>query len=233
MRVRTGSFTMSSMSTNNQGGYVSTTLVSLIVVSVLLAGSLGFGTWAFLSRQDYKNNSDQKSEKAADDRQKATEESDAVKYAEAAKNPLTSHKAPDQYGGVTVQYPKTWSGYVVEGGAGSVPVDDYFHPAVVPDATERDNAYALRVQIEDKKYDAVLKTYQSDVEQKRLVATPYALPKVPNTIGTRLNGEVSQGKQGSLIILPVRNMTLKIWVEAPTYLADFNNIILPNLVFSP
>lgn len=224
---------MSSMRTNNQGGYVNATVISLIAVSVLLAGSLGFGTWAFLSRQDYKNNSDQKAEKAADERQKATEDADAIKYAEAAKNPLTTHKGSDQYGGVTVQYPKTWSGYVNESGTGSFPVDDYFHPAVVPDISNRDNSYALRIQVEDKKYDAVVKGYLNDVEQKRLTAAPYALPKVPNTVGTRLDGEIAQNKQGSLIILPVRNMTLKIWVESPSYAADFNNIILPNITFSP
>lgn len=221
------------MSLEKQGGYVSGTLVALIVVSVVLAGALGFGGWAFLSRQDYKDHSDQKAAKAADERQKATEEADAVKYAEAAKNPLTTHKAPDQYGGVTIQYPKTWSGYVIEGGKGGTPVDDYFHPAVVPDAGERDNAFALRVQVEDKSYDAVLKSYEGSIGSGKLTAAPYALPKIPNTIGTRLDGQVEQNKQGSLVILPMRNMTLKVWVESPSYMADFNNIILANLSFSP
>lgn len=218
---------------NQEGGYVSGTLVALIVVSVTLAGALGFGGWAFLSRQDYKNHSDKKAEAAADERQKATEEADAVKYAEAAKSPLTTHKAPDQFGGVTVQYPKTWSGYVVEDGKGGTPVDDFFHPAVVPDVGERDNAFALRVQVEDKSYDAVLKSYEGSISSKKLTAAPYTLPKVPNTIGTRLDGLVEQNKQGSLVILPMRNMTLKVWVESPNFMADFNNIILPNLTFVP
>lgn len=218
---------------HQEGGFVSGTLVFLIVVSVLLVGSLVFGGWAYMSRQDYKNNSDKKAEKAADERQKATEDADAIKYAEAAKSPLTTHKGPEQYGGITIQYPKTWSGYVVEASQGTTPVDDYFHPAVVPDVTERGNSYALRVQVEDKDYDAVLKSYQNDVESRKLTAAPYALPKVPNAVGTRLDGQVEQDKQGSLIIVPVRNMTLKIWVESPNYLADFNNIILPNLTFSP
>jgi hypothetical protein len=112
-------------------------------------------------------------------------------------------------------------------------VDDYFHPGVVPDVTQRENAYALRVRVEDKKYDSVLKSYQNDVEAKKLTATAYALPNVQNTVGTRLDGQVEQNKQGSLIILPVRNMTIEIWVESPSYIADFNNIILPNLTFSP
>ena len=225
---------MSSMKTNNpEGGYVSGTLVALIVVSVVLAGMIGFGTWAFMSRQDYKNNSDKKAEAAADVRQKETENADAKLYAEQAKNPLTTHKAPDQFGGVTIQYPKTWSGYVVEGKSSGKPVNDYFHPAVVPDVSDKKNSYALRIQVEDKAYDAVLKTYQNDVESKKLTATPYALPKVPETVGTRFDGEIGQEKQGSVVVLPMRNMTLKIWTEAPGYLADFNGIILANLTFSP
>ena len=218
---------------NPEGGYVSGTFVSLIIVIVLLVGSLAFGGWAFASRQDYKNNSDKKAEKAADERQKTTEQVDAAKYAQEAKSPLVTHKAPDQYGGITIQYPKTWSGYTSEAGSGTYPVDDYFHPGVVPDITQRENAYALRVRVEDKKYDSVLKSYQNDVEAKKLTATAYALPNVQNTVGTRLDGQVEQNKQGSLIILPVRNMTIEIWVESPSYIADFNNIILPNLTFSP
>lgn len=234
LRKLPSSFTMSSMKINNpEAGFVSGTVLALIVVSVVLAGALGFGGWAFMSRQDYKNNSDQKAEAAADVRQQETEDADALRYAEEAKNPLTTHKAPDQYGGVTIQYPKTWSGYVVEGQSSGMPVNNFFHPAVVPDVTERKNAYALRVQVEDKTYDAVIKTFKNDIETNKLKATPYALPKVPDTVGTRFDGEVEKDKQGSLIVLPMRNMTLKVWTEAPGFLADFNNIILANLTFSP
>ncbi len=186
-----------------------------------------------MSRQDYKYNSDQKAEAAADKRQTETEAADAIKYAEEAKNPLTTHKGPDQFGGVIVHYPKTWSGYVVEGGTGGTPVDQYFHPKVVPNASDKDNAFALRIQVLDKAYDATLKSYQGSVENKRLKASPFALPKVQNVVGTRLNGEVERKKQGSIILLPMRNMTLKIWTESPSFLADFNKIILPNLTFSP
>lgn len=221
------------MSLNRQGGFVSGTLIGLIVTSVLLVGSLGFGVWAFMSRQDYKNNSDQKAEAAADQRQAETEEADGEKYAEEAKKPLTTHKAPDQFGGVTVQYPKTWSVYAVEGVAGSTPVDDYFHPHAVPDATNKDNAYALRIQVVEQSYDKVIKTYDNEVSTKKLTATPYALPKLAGTVGTRFDGLIALNKQGSLIVLPLRNMTIKIWTESPSFLNDFNALILPNLTFSP
>lgn len=221
------------MSSMKLAGFISGTLIALIAVSVLLAGALGFGGWAFMSRQDYKNNSDQKAAAAADERQMATEAADAIKYAEEAKNPLTIHKGLDEFGGVDVKYPKTWSGYVIEGAKGATPVDNYFHPKVVPNVSNRESSYALRIQVVDKEYDLVLREYKNDTEAGRLSAGPYKLPQVKGAVGTRFSGEVEDGKQGSLVVLPVRNMTLKVWTESPNYLADFNNIILPNLVFSP
>lgn len=217
----------------SQAGYVSGTLIALIVVSVLLVGSLTFGTWAFMSRQDYKNNSDKKAEAAADQRQAEVEKAAAEKFAEEEKKPFTSHKAPDQYGSIEVQYPKTWSAYVRENNSGSTPIDDYFHPHAVPAVDRDDNNIALRVQVVEEVYDRVVRSYESDIRNGKLAASPYSLPKVPNVVGLRLDGQISRNKQGSLVVLPLRNVTIKIWTESSNYLADFNNIILPNLTFAP
>ena len=225
---------MSNMKTGRQAGFASVVMISLIASTVLLVGSIGFGVWAYMSRQDYKYNSDQKAAKAAADSKKKTQVEDAANYAEEAKNPLTTHKAPEAFGAVTVKYPKTWSGYTVEG-KGNTPVDDYFHPKVVPDTSNHDNAYALRIQVVDRPYDTVLKTYDSAVTAGRLKAKPFSLPQqaVDDVVGTMLDGQVDQKKQGRLVILPMRNMTLKIWTESSKYLSDFNKIVLPNITFAP
>jgi hypothetical protein len=233
LRKRAVYFTMSSMSLDKQGGYVSATLLSLIIAIVFLVGSLGFGAWAFTSRQDYKYNSDQKASAAAEAAKKATQEADAAKFAEEAKNPLKTYKGPDQFGGVTVAYPKTWSGYVIIENSGGTPVDNYYHPDVVPDTNEQANAFGLRVQVVEESYDKVLSSYGSDVKAGRLAASQFVFPQVASIVGTRFDGEVETDKQGSLVVVPMRNLTLKVWTESPVYLADFNNIILPNLVFSP
>jgi len=40
--------------------------------------------------------------------------------------------------------------------------------------------------------------------------------------------------QGSMVLVPLRDKTLKIWTEADeTYLKDFNENILPNYTFEP
>jgi hypothetical protein len=84
---------MSNMKISPQAGFASVVMISLVACVVLLLGSLGFGVWAFMSRQDYKNNSDQKAEKAAAEERKRTQAEDAANYAQEAKNPLATHPA--------------------------------------------------------------------------------------------------------------------------------------------
>lgn len=227
---------MSDMSTRQrEAGYVSGTLISLILVSVFLLAALIFGVWAFMSRQDYKDNSDAKAQAAVTVAVEDTKTKDALAFAEEAKNPLKAYAGPSAYGSVTVLYPKTWSGYVIErnASAGGVLADYFFHPNVVPDATNAENAFALRVQVTSQSYDSVVKLHQTAVENKKATATPYALPKVQNVVGTRVEGQLNERKQGSMIILPVRNLTLIVWTEAEQFKPDFNNIVLPYLTFSP
>src|SRR5688572_28487850 len=125
---------MSSMKARNpQSGFISGVMTGLILVSLFLVGAIGFGVWAFMGRQDYKNNVDQKIEVAQAQTKQETEEAEALKYAEEAKNPLKAHVGPSAFGSVTVAYPKTWSGYIIEDTTQgkATPVDDYFHPDVV------------------------------------------------------------------------------------------------------
>lgn len=222
------------MSDRTQGGYVSTTVLSLIVVTVLLITALGFGIWAFAERQDYKNNSDEKAAAAAEEAKAATQAEDAAKYAEEAKNPLKSFVGPADFGSVTFEYPKTWSGYVVQATSSSgEPLDSYFHPNVVPDVDVQTNVFALRVSIINEPYSEVLDTYANLVDDGTVTVSPYKLAKVPSVVGSRVEGEIEPEKRGSLVLFPLRNVTLKVWTETDQYLGDFNTIILPSLSFSP
>lgn len=223
--------TMSSMSHTSQGGYIDKLLLPLIVVVLLFFGAVGFGVWAFMGRQDYKNNSDQKAAAAAAAQKKATQTEEAAKYAEEAKNPLKNFVGPADFGSVTFQYPKTWSGYVIK--SDSSPLNAYFYPDVVPNVDNATNAYALRVAIIEKPYSEVLQGYQGDVEEGAVTVTPYASPKVEGVVGSRVDGQITKEERGSVVLFPIRNITLQVWTEADQYINDFNNIILPNLSFAP
>lgn len=222
--------TMSSMSLNyRQGGYLNSLIVPLIAVAVLFLGAAGFGLWAFMERQDYKNNSDQKSAAAAAAQKQTTQAEDAAKYAEESKNPLKTFVGPATFGAVTIQYPKTWSGYIIQDEANNTPLNAFFHPDVVPSFGN----YALRVAIVDQSYDKVLASYKDAISKGTVAVSAYALPKVPTITGSRVDGEIAKEKQGSLVLFPIRNVTLQVWTEASQYMNDFNTHILPNLSFAP
>ena len=218
------------MNKHNQDGAVNALLLPLILASLFLIGALVFGVWAFGERQDYKNNVDQKIAAAVTVAKKQEAATKDSQYAEAAKRPLKTYNGPEQFGSIVLQYPKTWSGYVADGSSGSTALDGYFHPNVVPDVGVETNAFALRLQVVDTSYSEVLQDYN---DAEGLTITPFSLAKLPKVIGVRISGQIEDQKKGSMIVLPVRDKTLKVYTESDAYLNDFNTNILPNLTFSP
>lgn len=222
------------MKSLNERGAINVLMVPLILVIVFFLAAAGFGYWAFASREDYKNNSDAKVAVAVTAAEKRTQAADAKAFAEEAKNPLKSYVGPSAFGAISVQYPKTWSSYVIEGDDNSsTPVDAYFHPDFVPNVSDQDQSFSLRIQLVSQSYDQVLNSFNSSAKSGRVTVAPYKLPKVPTVVGSIVQGQISPNKQGTVVILPLRNMTLKMWVDASQFTPDYNNIILPNISFTP
>lgn len=214
-------------------GSMDVLLLPVIILAVLFIGAASFGVWAFLSRQDYKNNSDAKSATAVEANKKVVQATDAANYAEASKSPVRTYIGPDAYGGVHVSYPKTWSAYVDTNSG--IPLNAYFHSDYVPSAQAK-QTYNLRVEVAAQSYTSVLAQYNSYVARGGLTAAAYSLPKVPKVVGTKLTGQLTplgQTVTGVLILLPLRDKTLEIWTESNDYLPDFNTYVIPNLSFSP
>lgn len=220
--------TIMHMINHNQDGSVNPLLIPLILAVLFLLGTLGFGFWAFGERQDYKNNSDQKVAVAVADARADEAASKDKQYAEAAKLPNKKYTSPDQYGSVVVTYPKTWSLY--NNTTNGEDLDLYFNPDVVASVSGEGNTFALRVQVIDQPYDEVVGDYE---DAEGITIEPYALPKVPEVVGIKVSGQIEEEKQGVMIVIPVRDKTLKIFTEADTFRGDFDNTILPNLTFSP
>ncbi len=232
MKIVTNYRTISTMNRSAERGSYTIMLISLILLTVFLISSLTFGFWAFASRQDYKNNVDQKitaAVKVAVD--KNSTEKDNL-FAEQEKQPLKVYAGPDTYGSVTIKYPKTWGAYVVEGGSGSRVLDGYFQPNFVPSA-QLTTAFALRLQVIDGAYDRQLAQFDSLVKTGKVKVTAYRAPLVPSILGSRIDGAIASNKQGSIVLFPLRDKTLLVSTEASQFEPDFNNNILPNLRFSP
>jgi len=219
------------------GGSSSTKwIITVLLLSLLLVGALGFGFWAFSERQSYKNDVDAKIAEAVKVAERETTEANNKKFAEELKNPFKTYIGPESYGSVKVTYPKTWSGYINNNNDSQAAVDMYFHPDVVPAtgrSSEDQTAVALRVRVVNQSYDKVVSERKGLVESGTIAATPYALPKLPNEPGIKFTGKLSDRLNGTEIVLPLRDKAIILTTQTDSYLNDFNNIILPNLTFVP
>jgi hypothetical protein len=221
---------MSGMKANSQSGAINALLLPLLVALLLLVGVAVFGVWAFGSRQDYKDNVDAKIATAVTAAKADEDKVKDAQFAEEQKNPLKTYTGPAAYGSVTINYPKIWSGYVSDTDGNDPFVDGYFSPGVVPDTQDQKSSFAFRVQVSSQSYSESLQSFQN---QEGVTIQPYSLPKVPNVVGVIVRGAIEQDRQGIMVILPLRNTTLKFWTESDAFTGDFNNIILPNASFSP
>lgn len=222
------------MEYTGERGSINVWLIAFIFTLLLFFGAAGFGFWAFSEKQDYKENSDQKAAAAVKIAKEETSTAKDKEFFEKEKNPLQTYQGPPAYGSLDIQYPKTWGAYVVEQNvnASSIPVDGYLHPNFVPGLQSGTN-FALRVQVISTAYDQLLKQFENATKLGKVKVSPYSAPNVKTVVGSRIDGEFATGKQGSVVLLPLRDKTLKIWTEANQFTGDFNNIILPNLKFVP
>lgn len=221
---------------DNEQGAVNGVLISLILSVLLLLGAIGFAGWAFTSRQDYKNNTDEKIAAAVTVAKQQEGTAKDTQFAQDEKKPLRTYNGPEAEGSLAISYPKTWSGYVDDSAQGESALDGYFYPGIVPSLTAQDSIFALRVQVLSQTYDQVAKNVLSQNSSENTappVISPYSLPKLPKVVGIKIKGTLPNQKQGEMIILPLRSQTLQVWAETSQFTPDFEANILPNFNFSP
>jgi hypothetical protein len=219
----------------NQAGEINILAVPLVLMTVLFIAAAAFGYWAFNGRQDYKNNSDKKVAVAVEEAKRTEGILKDQAFAEEAKKPLEPYDGPAAYGSIHVEFPKTWSVYVHSTSSVNQPLNAYFNFKSVPSVQDQTSVFALRIQVAQQAYTQLVNNYASAVKSGAVTVTPYSLPKVPQAVGVRVDGLITPGKKntGSMIIMPLRDKSIQIWTENAQQMADFNNIILPNLTFLP
>jgi len=217
----------------NKAGFISGMAISTIGLSIVAIIALAFAAWAYNGKEKYENHADALVASAvqAERAKEAAIKDQQFKVEE--QYPYQTYVGPEQYGSVSVSYPKTWSGYVDTTGADGNPVDGYFGPGVLPALTGANSIFALRLQINPQSYSSNLASYTSQQQSTNLTITPYSLKRVPSVVGVMIQGAIAQGLQGILIILPIRTVTLEIWTDSMQYANQFTNQILPSVTFNP
>lgn len=204
----------------------------IIFLVILLLSSIGFGIWAYAERNDYKENADVKIEEAVTVANEELTKQLEADFLEREKSPYKTYNGPAAFGSVKIVYPKTWAASIDEGGSSSVPLYGEFHPNFVP-GEKSETALALKVEVLDDTYEDILDDYQSEAKKGEVRISPYTAPKVPDVLGSRVDGEVERDFQGSVVVFPLRDKTLRITTLSEQFVGDFNDPILANLEFTP
>jgi len=207
--------------------------IGLVVTSVLLVVFVILTVIYYGQMQDYKNNSDKKASVAVEQAKKDQEKQLNEQFAEKEKEPLKSYTGPVNAAAVKIIYPKTWSLYTVEGPSGNT-LSSYFNPNFVPNVSNKDNLFALRLNVLEQPYANILKTFESKVTKGDVKVTPFIASNVKDSeTGVRIDGYITENTKGSMVLIPVRDKTIQLWTESGNYTADFDNFVLKNLTFNP
>lgn len=205
----------------NQAGAINASTVIVIVLTSLLAIVGSLAIWAFFEYNTQKTDVDGKVALAVSEAKKTQAEDDERKFAEREKEPNRQFVGPDDYGRVTFDYAKTWSVYVDKDGSSGSSYEAYLNPIVVPPVKSGER-FALRVLIEEKNTDEVLRQYESRIKKGDLSSTAFSSNGLE---GTRLDGNFSKDIRGSMVIFKVRDKALTVQTDAETFKPDFEKLI--------
>ncbi len=209
-------------------GSTASVVAGFIMLGLLCVGLAALSAWALGERATYKNNSDQivadvikqNSQKIKTELQKDFDEKE--------KSPYRLYSGPEEYGSLKIVYPKTWSVYVQQDGG--QPLDVYMNPGFVESTQQQSSTYALRVQVVTNSYSETLNSFSG---ADGLKVAPYKLPQNQKIIGSKVSGKIDGQKQVTMVVVPLRDKTLKVWTENSQGATDFESIILKNFNFAP
>ncbi len=212
---------MNTFGHKHEQGAISGSLIAIIGLSVLGLAAGSAAIWAYLSYNEQKTNVDGKVSLAVAEAKKEQSDSDEAKFAEREKEPLRQFVGPDDYGRLVFNYPKTWSAFVAADTSKGGTFSAYLNPIVVPPVSLTQQ-YALRVTIEEKDYDQVVKSYETLVKKGDLRSSPTS---ANGNNGTRLDGSFSKDIRGAAVIYKIRDKTVTLRTDADTFKPDFENLI--------
>lgn len=196
-------------------------VILTFVFLLLTIAAAGVGVWAYMNYLDQRDNVDSKVTAAVATAVKEEQDKAAAHLLEVENEPNRLFVGPEDYGRLTFQHSKLWSVYVDKDALQGGSFEAYLNPATVPPVTSKQQ-FALRVLIEQKDYDAVIKSYERLVKSGELKSSAV---DADGQSGTRLDGNFSDDIKGSAVIFKIRDKTVTIRTDAPTFEEQFNALI--------
>mgnify|MGYP000888180471 FL=1 len=190
------------------------------LILFLIAGSLAI--WAYMQYSREKSSVDSKVAIKVAEGKREQAEYDWRKCSDDAKNLRVEFVGPAEYGRVSFMYTKTWSVYIANDGSDRGDYKAYFHPISVPPITNKNSRFALRLEIINKNMDTVLNDYQSRLKKGELTSSSTEFNGIS---ATRIDGTFEKELRGSVVLMKVRDKTIRFSTDADTFKPDFQTIL--------
>jgi hypothetical protein len=207
---------------NKQYGGISLSIVTIVVLGLLLAGTGALTIWLYGQYNEQRQTIDEKIANATNSAVNEQAKKDEAKYLELSKQPLLKFTGPDEFGRVTFDYPRNWNLYVEGDGLDHEPMVAYLNPGFVLPTSDAKNRFALRVRIEQGDVDTYLQTFKKNIAANTVKSSVIT---INGHDGTRLDGEIAKDTRGSMVVFKVDDNVLKISTDAETFRGDFDKLI--------
>lgn len=205
-----------------QDGYINSWMIIGIaaIIMCLIAGSLA--VWAYMAYSQEKHGVDSKVAVEVAKAKGEQAEVDYKKFSEEAKNPRVEFIGPSEYGRVSFMYPKTWSVYVDQDGENRGDYKAYLHPSSVPSLHNKTSRFALRLEVINSDFDKVLAQYSNLLKRGDLKSSSV---EFNGNNATRIDGAFTKDLRGTVVLMKVRDKTIRFSTDADTFKPDFETIL--------
>lgn len=205
-----------------QQGAANAWVVVAIVAIMLFIGAASAAVWAYASYTEQRNDVESRIKLAEAKAAKDQQEKDQKEFDEREKNPRAEFVGPAEYGRLSFRYPKTWSVYIEKDGRNRGDYVAYLHKDYIAPANDQTNRYMLRVEILNQDYAAVLKNYESKIKSGDLRSSSPEYNGIPST---RIDGAFDKELRGSVVLMQVRDKTIRLSTDAESFRPDFDEIL--------
>ncbi len=213
---------MNKKSRKFQQGSVSGWMIAAICGITLFLVATALSVWLLISYTEQKSDVDGKVSLAVAAAVKKQSEEDEAKFQESYKNPRIEFVGPSEYGRVSFMYPKTWSVYVDKDGSDRKDYVAYLHPVSVPPVGTATSRFAMRLEILNRSFDDTLKQYEQPLKKGELKSSNVEYNGVSST---RLDGAFTKELRGSVVLMKVRDKTIRLSTDADTFRPDFDAVL--------
>ena len=200
-------------------------IVVIIVLGIISITFISLFIWKYVEWDKASTNLNGQIDKAVSDAVSETQTQMENEFAEREKYPYKTFSAPDDYGGLSFEYPKTWSVYVAKSATENKgDYEAYLNPGVVSPVSAT-TINAVRVTIKTQTFEKTIAEYDKLVEKGQLSSSVGTLnnPNYPEVQGDTYNlyrGELPSKLRGAVAIFKVRDKAFVIQTDAEVFMGE-------------